>query len=37
MPEETYNIYDLLDKMREKPAMYMGEKSLVRLQAHIRL
>ncbi len=35
MPEETYNIYDLLDKMREKPAMYMGEKSLVRLQAHI--
>ncbi len=35
MPEEIYNIYDLLDMMREKPAMYLGVKSLIRLQAYI--
>ena len=35
MPEETYNIYDLLDKMREQPAMYLGVKSLIRLHAFV--
>jgi len=35
MPEETYCIYDLLDEMRERPAMYTGQKSLIRLQAFI--
>ena len=35
MPEETYNIYDLLDKMREKPALYLKRKSLTRLDAYV--
>ena len=35
MPKETYNSYDLLDKMREKPAMYLGLKSLTRLEAFL--
>ena len=34
MSEETFNIYDLLDEMRERPAMYLGVKSLRLLQAY---
>lgn len=34
MSEDTFNIYDLLDEMREKPAMYLGVKSLRLLQAY---
>ena len=36
MPEETYNIYDLLDKMHERPAMYLGSKSLIRMDAFLQ-
>ena len=35
MPEETYNIYDLLDKMREKPALWLTKKSLICLHAYV--
>jgi len=34
MSEETYNIYNLLDKMRERPALYLGKKSLICLDAY---
>ena len=29
------NLYDSLDKMRERPAMYLGEKSISRMEAFI--
>jgi hypothetical protein len=32
---EKKNLYDSLDKMRERPAMYLGEKSITRMEAFI--
>ncbi len=32
---EKKNLYDTLDKMRERPAMYLGEKSITRMEAFI--
>ena len=32
---EKKNLYNSLDKMRERPAMYLGEKSITRMEAFI--
>jgi hypothetical protein len=32
---ERYNLYDVLNKMRERPAMYLGNISITRLEAFI--
>jgi hypothetical protein len=32
---ERKNLYDILDKMRERPAMYLGSHSITRLEAFI--
>jgi hypothetical protein len=33
--KQQYSIYDLLTKIRVRPAMYLGEWSMIRLQAFI--
>ena len=35
MPEETYNIYDLLDAMRERPALYIERNSIAFLGIYL--
>lgn len=35
MPEETYNIYDLLNAMRERPALYIGRNSIALLDIYL--